>query len=53
MDLEGAEENLTAFKQRFPKQTIIPLSADTEEGIEALRQELDERVGYRKDKAQQ
>ena len=29
MDLEGAEENLTAFKQRFPKQTIIPLSADT------------------------
>jgi len=51
MDLEGAEENLELFRQRFPKQTIIPLSADTEEGIEGLKAELDQRVGYRKDKA--
>ena len=49
MDLEGAEENLTHFKARFPKQTIIPLSAETEEGLEELREELDKRVGYRKD----
>lgn len=49
MDLEGADENLEAFRQRFPAQTIIPLSADTEEGLEGLRQELDQRVGYRKD----
>jgi len=49
MDLEGAEENLKTFKARFPKQTIIPLSAETEEGIEALREELDKRVGYRRD----
>jgi len=49
MDLEGAEENLEQFRQRFPSLTIIPLSAETEDGIELLRQELDQRVGYRKD----
>ena len=51
MDLEGAEENLANFRARFPKQTIIPISADTGEGVDALRAELDKRVGYRKDKA--
>jgi GTP-binding protein len=50
MDLEGAEENLAHFKARFPKQTIIPISAKQEEGLEALRSELDSRVGYRTDK---
>ena len=50
MDLEGAEENLAMFTQRFPKVTVVPLSADTEEGLEGLREELDQRVGYRKDK---
>ena len=49
MDLEGADENLAIFQQRFPKVTIVPLSADTEEGLDGLRKELDERVGYRKD----
>ena len=49
MDLEGSEENLALFKQRFPKLTIVPLSADTEEGLEGLREELDQRVGYRRD----
>lgn len=49
MDIEGAEKNLEVFRQRFPKQTIVPLSADTEEGLEGLRQELDQRVGYRRD----
>ena len=51
MDLEGAEENLANFRARFPKQTIIPISADTGEGVDALRAELDKRVGYRKDQA--
>ncbi|MFK7910766.1 MAG: GTPase ObgE [Akkermansiaceae bacterium] len=50
MDLEGAEENLANFKARFPKQTIIPISAEQEEGLDVLREELDKRVGYRKDK---
>ena len=51
MDLEGAEENLANFRARFPKQTIIPISADTGEGVDALRAELDKRVGYRKDQS--
>lgn len=51
MDLEGAGENLAKFRARFPKQTIIPISAETGEGLESLRAELDKRVGYRKDKA--
>ena len=49
MDIDGAEENLVTFKQRFPKQTIVSLSADTEEGLGGLREELDKRVGYRRD----
>ena len=48
--LDEADENLEVFRQRFPKLTIVPLSADTEEGLEGLRKELDERVGYRRDK---
>lgn len=49
MDLEGADENLANFRARFPKQTVIPISAEQEEGLDALREELDRRVGYRKD----
>ncbi len=45
MDLEGAEENLEAFRQRFPKQTIIPISANEGDGLEALKEELCNRVG--------
>lgn len=37
MDLEGAAENLEAFRQRFPKLKIIPLSADKEEGLDDLK----------------
>ncbi len=46
MDLDGAEENLEMFKQRFPKVQIIPMSVENEEGIDALRTYLDETVGY-------
>lgn len=47
MDLEGAQENLEAFKLRFPKVKILPISADKEEGLDDLRQVLDNEVGYR------
>jgi GTP-binding protein len=45
MDLEGAEENLKNFRQRFGKVEIVPISAEKEEGLEALRELLCERVG--------
>ncbi len=48
MDLEGAEENLEIFKQRFPKVSIIPISAMEETGLDGLKEELDKRVGYRR-----
>ena len=51
MDIEGAAENLANFRARFPKQTVIPISAETGEGLEDLRAELDKRVGYRRDQA--
>ena len=44
MDLPEAEENLKNFKQRFPKVKILPISAETGEGIEAVRKELYKRV---------
>lgn len=47
MDLEGAVENLSALRQRFPKVTIVPISADTGEGLDELRQLLDNEVGFR------
>lgn len=47
MDLEGAPENLETFRQRFPKVEILPISADMEEGLDELKQILDERLGYR------
>ncbi len=47
MDLDEAEENLTQFRQRFPKVEIVPISAMLEEGLEELRALLCERVGKR------
>ena len=47
MDLETAADNLANFKQRFPKVEVIPISADLEEGLDDLRQMLDNEVGYR------
>jgi GTP-binding protein len=47
MDLEGAAENLEVLRQRFPKVTIVPISADTGEGLDDLRQLLDNEVGHR------
>jgi len=47
MDLEGSAENLEAFKQRFPKAEVIAISADQGEGIDDLKQMLDNEVGHR------
>jgi GTPase len=40
MDLPGAEENLKALQERFPKLQILPISAAKGEGIDALKQAL-------------
>src|ERR1700674_4887285 len=37
MDLPGAEENLQALRQKFPKSDIVPVSAAKGEGIEELK----------------
>jgi GTP-binding protein len=47
MDLESAAGHLTAFRQRFPKVDVIPISADTGEGLDDLRQMLDNEVGHK------
>jgi GTP-binding protein len=44
MDLEGSEENLAMFKTRFPKVEIIPISADTGQGLDDLKVMLDSEV---------
>lgn len=47
MDLEGAAENLEIFRSRFPKIDIIPISAESETGLDDLRQALDNEIAYR------
>lgn len=47
MDLEEAAENLVRFEQRFPKVRVIPISAEAEEGLDAVRLMLDDEVGHR------
>jgi len=44
MDLEGAAENLANFRLRFPKVEIIPISAESGEGMDDLRRMLDSEV---------
>jgi len=44
MDLPGATENLKALRKRFPKVEILPTSAATGEGIDALKQALPARI---------
>jgi GTPase len=44
MDLPEAGEHLKALEQRFPDRTIVPISAQTNEGIEALKGSLQELV---------
>ena len=40
MDLPGAAENLKAFKRRFRKREVVPISATDGEGIGALKARL-------------
>lgn len=47
MDLEGAAENLLAFKARFPKVNVFPVSALHQEGLDELKNKLNEMIGYR------
>ena len=47
MDLEGSEENLAMFRTRFPKVDIIPISADTGQGLDDLRIMLDSEVSQK------
>ncbi|HSP43261.1 MAG TPA: Obg family GTPase CgtA, partial [Luteolibacter sp.] len=47
MDLEGSAEYLAAFRQRFPKIEVVPISADTGEGLDDLRRMLDNEVGHK------
>jgi GTP-binding protein len=47
MDLEGAEENLVAFRNRFPKVDIVAISAEKEEGLDDLKVMLDSEVSQR------
>jgi GTP-binding protein len=44
MDLEGAAEHLANFRQRVPKVEIIPISAESGEGMDDLRRMLDSEV---------
>lgn len=47
IDLEESEMYLNALKHRFPKQEIFPISAQTGEGLDALKKRLCELVGQR------
>lgn len=49
IDLEGSEENLAILKQRFPKVQIFPICAELGEGLDELKDYLDNLVGYAKD----
>src|SRR5215813_784493 len=44
MDLPNAAKNLKVLKERFPKVTIVPVSAGTGEGIDALKEVLSAQI---------
>jgi len=45
MDLPNANENLEMLRERFPKISIIPISAAKGEGIDALKETLSGKIG--------
>lgn len=47
MDLEEAKGNLEDFKTRFPKVEVIPISAESGEGLGDLKVMLDSEVSHR------
>src|SRR5205814_6634362 len=44
MDLPNANENLDALRQRFPKISIVPISAAKREGMDVLKQTLSGKI---------
>jgi len=44
MDLPNANENLEALREKFPKISIVPVSAANGEGIDTLKEALAERM---------
>jgi GTP-binding protein len=52
MDLPDADQRLKALEQRFPDRTIVPISAEKSEGIEALKESLQELVTRERSEAQ-
>lgn len=44
MDLPNAKENLDALRQRFPKVSIVPISAAKGEGIDVLKEALSDKI---------
>lgn len=49
MDLEASREHFDRLRQRFPRQEILPISADTGLGLDRLRDRLRELAGHRAD----
>jgi len=49
MDLPGANENLETLRQKFPKTSIVPISAANGEGIDMLKKALAERMAGAQD----
>jgi GTP-binding protein len=49
MDLPNASENLEILRRRFPKISILPISAAKGEGIDALKNALAERMNADED----
>jgi GTPase len=49
MDLPNANENLEILRERFPKISVLPISAAKGEGIDALKEALTERLTGDKD----
>ena len=44
MDLPGADEHLTAFRIRYPRVEVVPISAEQGSGMDELRRILQERL---------
>lgn len=45
MDAEGSEENLARLKERFKRVKILPVSAETGQGMDKLVAFLDQKIG--------
>jgi GTP-binding protein len=45
MDLPGAPEKLSAFKRRYRKLEVLPISAEHRDGLDQLKERLGELIG--------